>query len=289
MADTPRYGYNAAGQWTILQPGEAEWNPNPTVALDKLYGNDNTSLLGQYYQAGGNFENTGGLLSASGASPKGTSVSDIVYDYTRPYTEEELARNLAGNQEWQSMYMNSPHWNPNDANAYAIQNQTYNPTRNTVSNPEKWDRWAIQNRYRKPPENTNVGSLSDGTKVINNSSTPVRVGGGLINNSVFPTTESVYKPETILQPATSETRQNPIMRLPETVTTSTTNTNTTTPYLSRVGESRMAYSGAPRYNDIVQTNNSQYNTGLNEATKTPNLDSPVRRGNTIDYTKALWR
>ena len=270
MMAEPRYGYNTAGQWTILQPGEAEWDP--TKALATLYGNDTTSLLGQYYQAGGNFSNTGGLLSSAGAAPTNSSTADIVYNYTRPLNEAEQTKNINDQSAWRSMYMSSPFWNPSDSNAYAIQNEPVSGTRNNVSDQSKWNNWATNNKYIKPVSNGS-GTLGNGINVVNNSSSPVRVGGGLINNSVFPTNSSAYKPENILQPGTSTNNQ----------TTSSTNT----PYLSRMNDN-MAYSGAPRYNDVSQVNDNQTNTGLTEATKMSRLGTEQRRSNT-DFSKALWR
>ena len=278
----PRYGYNAAGQWTILQPGEEELKQDPASLLSFLYGNDTTSLMGSYYNAGGNIlgQGGGGLLSTAGAVPKNTSISDIVYDYTRPYTEEEQTKILNAGQAWRSMFMNSPLWNPGGANDYAIQNEPINTSKNTVADQDKWSAWASSKGYIKPT--TTGSSTSNGTNVINNSSSPIRLGGGLVNNSVLPTNNSNYKPENILQP--SEQRQNPLFNTSSM--TSTNNNTTQTPYLSRVSNN-MAYSGAPRYNDVIQTNN-QANTGLAEATKAPSLGTPTRGRNT-DFSKALWR
>lgn len=298
MADTPRYGYNAAGQWTILQPGEAEWDPNPAVALENIYGNDTTSLLGQYYHAGGNYDNLGGLMSLGGAAPKDTSIRDIVTDYTRPYTEEELARNLAGYQDWQNMYINSSHWNPNDSNAYAIQNQTYNPVRNTVSNPERQRVWTSGIQNTSHPSEGVVG----GEPIRNRSSTPIIINSGGIGGTVADNLGIVNnqsRSQTLVPASTNtggEQRQNTESyytnaagrggetRVPlsggQTATPSS-------PYLSRLND-KMAYSGAPKYNDITSTGAVQSNTGLSEATKKPSLGTPTRSGN-IDFSRALWR
>jgi hypothetical protein len=252
----PRYGYNAQGTWTLLQPGEEEWNANLDSVLSRMYGNDNTSLMGNYYNAGGNISGigAGGLISASGATPQGTSAKDIVYEYTRPRTEAEQLASRRGQEEWRNMEMNSSHWNPNDANAYAIQNTPLTTDSNRVSNQNQWSNWASTNNYIAPvttnQQRENTGqtpgyfSATNTTTSTNPHANTVQ-NGGLTNSS-------------------------------------------TSPYLARMSNSQMAYSGAPRYNDIAPSTGQQSNTGLTEATKMPQLGTPTRQGS-VDFSKALWR
>jgi hypothetical protein len=160
MADANGYGYNSKGQWTILQPGEAEWDPSK--ALENIYGNDTTSLLGQYYQAGGNMSNTGGLMMQSAYGNPGTSIADNVYEYTRPYTDAENVANRNAQGEWQNMFLNSPVYNKNGANSYAIQSETYNPTRGNISDQSRWTNWATNNKYIQPAANTGTGANNTG-------------------------------------------------------------------------------------------------------------------------------
>jgi hypothetical protein len=265
----PRYGYNAQGNWTILQPGEAEWNPDPQVALFKLYGNDTTSLMGNYYNAGGNIlgQGAGGLISASGASPQNTSARDIVYEYTRPWTPEEQLKNRNAQQDWSNMFMNSKFWNPNDANSYAIQNEPIQTNHNNVSDTSKWKTWATNNSYIAP----------DKLPVRNNSSEPVRTSGGLVN---LPGEQT----PNIVAPNSGGGLLN-TTNLP---TNNSTSTGSNSPYLARMSNSNMAYSGAPRYNDIAPSTGQQSNTGLMEATKMPQLGTPTRQGS-VDFSRALWR
>ena len=247
MADAPRYGYNAAGQWTLLQPGEAEWDPSK--ALETLYGKDNSSLLGTYYQAGGNFANTGGLLMNSQYASPGTSINDTVYNYTRPYTEEEQAgiRNAQG--EWTNMFLNSPVYNKNGANSYQIQSETPNLTRNNVSDNSRWNKWATTNNYIAP------------TTTSNNT-------GNTIGN------QQRVNPATVTNP---------------TGNTSTQTTTAKSPYLSRMSDKSAfsgapMYSATPLNSLSSSQTGLQSASNLNGGGTSINQRKP-----NMDYSKALWR
>jgi hypothetical protein len=255
MAD-PKYGYNSKGVWTILQPGEAEWDQSK--ALETLYGNDTTSLLGQYYQAGGNFGNTGGLMMQSAYGNPSTSIAQNVYDYTRPYTDAENLANRNAQGEWQNMFLNSPVYNKNGQNSYAIQSETYNPTRGNISDQSRWTNWATNNKFIQPAANTGANNTGANT-------------------------------------GAPETRgQLPTSTIPGVTNSGVTNTNssTATPYLSRVGAKRStagSFSNGPIYNQFEQNNKSGLNeTGLRADNGNLGLSNTGGRSG-IDFSRAIWR
>jgi hypothetical protein len=274
MADTPNYGYNKAGQWTILQPGEEEWNSDPAAALKTLYGNDTTSLLGQYYQAGGNFGSTGGLMSTAGASPADTSITDTVYNYTRPRTSKEQLANRDAQNEWTNMFLNSPVYNKNGANSYAIQTEPLSTSNTRVSDESKWTNWATQNNYIAPTTPTNP-----------NTNTGTTATGANINTPLSNT--NVTAPETRTQLPTSTT--------PGVTYSNITNTasNTATPYLGRLGANRSAsgaFSNSPVYNQFEQPNKSGLNEGTGLRTDNGNLGLSNTGGRSgINFSRAIWR
>jgi hypothetical protein len=170
MADANGYGYNSKGVWTLLQPGEAEWDPSK--ALETIYGNDNTSLLGQYYQAGGNMSTAGGLMMNSSYNTPGTSIAQNVYDYTRPWTDQEMVGIRNANNEWTNMYLGSEIWNPNGSNSYEIQNAPIDYSRNNVVDRNRWTNWATTNKFIQPAAN-NTGNNNTGS----NTGAPETRGG----------------------------------------------------------------------------------------------------------------